>query len=255
MHPNWDYEEFDDAIGRAALLLRSRRPHCRLDRRRHLGGKRFGDLSRRRRLVGRPSRRGSRHPVGLRPRSSARLALLQRSPHRLTNRPAQPRPLRLGCSGKSLRFEKFRHRHAKRRWLASGCWKPPRPGVARQPGGVRCTGCGAVEYRGTEPLDELPHCTRCGSLLRPGVVWFEEPLPEAVWQEAHRAVRECDCLLVVGTSAVVYPAAGLIDFAPRVIEVNLDRTAASRRRHRGPLRSPPGKFCRGWYKEWKTEDN
>jgi NAD-dependent deacetylase len=95
---------------------------------------------------------------------------------------------------------------------------------------VRCTGCGKVEDRGTEPLDELPRCA-CGHLLRPDVVWFEEPLPVEVWHAAKRAADRCDCFLVVGTSAIVYPAAGLIRSAryggARVIEVNLERTPAS----------------------------
>jgi NAD-dependent deacetylase len=96
---------------------------------------------------------------------------------------------------------------------------------------TRCTKCGKVEGRGTEALDELPHCAECGHLLRPDVVWFEEALPEEEWQEAKRAAGRCDCFLVVGTSAVVYPAAGLIASAryagAKVIEVNLERTEAS----------------------------
>jgi NAD-dependent deacetylase len=96
---------------------------------------------------------------------------------------------------------------------------------------TRCVGCGRVEERDTEPLDDLPHCS-CDGLLRPDVVWFEEALPEDVWREAQRAADRCDCFLVVGTSAVVYPAAGLIVSAraggARVIEVNLERTGASR---------------------------
>jgi NAD-dependent deacetylase len=95
---------------------------------------------------------------------------------------------------------------------------------------VRCTGCGQLEDRGTEPLDEMPHCA-CGALLRPDVVWFEEPLPEEVWSEAAQAVRRCQCFLVVGTSAVVYPAASLVPLARQhgaaVLEVNLERTPAS----------------------------
>ncbi len=97
---------------------------------------------------------------------------------------------------------------------------------------VRCTGCGRTEDRGLEPLPELPKCDRCEALLRPDVVWFHEMLPEAEWAEAARAAAACDCFLVVGTSAVVYPAAGLIDAArlagAAVVEVNLQRTDASR---------------------------
>jgi NAD-dependent deacetylase len=96
---------------------------------------------------------------------------------------------------------------------------------------TRCTGCGRVEDRGLEPLGELPRCPHCDALLRPDIVWFTESLPEDTWRGAEGVVERCDCLLVVGTSAVVYPAAGLIGSARRgdrpVIECNLSRTAAS----------------------------
>jgi NAD-dependent deacetylase len=95
---------------------------------------------------------------------------------------------------------------------------------------VRCTGCERIADRGGETLADLPRC-ECGSLLRPDIVWFHEMLPPGVWEEAERAARVCQCFLVVGTSAVVYPAAGLIDIARDhgawVIEVNVERTSAS----------------------------
>ena len=70
-----------------------------------------------------------------------------------------------------------------------------------------------------------PRCPECDALLRPGVVWFGEPLPRLVWDEAERAVHGCQLLVVAGTSAQVYPAAGLIgqSRAP-VIEVNIEDT-------------------------------
>ena len=96
---------------------------------------------------------------------------------------------------------------------------------------VRCTGCGKYFDKTRQKLPELPSCELCGALLRPDVVWFGETLPEDVWNEAHTAVAACGVLLVVGTSAVVYPAAGLVDLArqhgAKVIEVNLELTAAS----------------------------
>jgi NAD-dependent deacetylase len=98
---------------------------------------------------------------------------------------------------------------------------------------IRCSGCAQVADRGVIALPELPRCTACNELLRPDVVWFEEPLPESIWKQAVDAVQTCDCFLVVGTSAVVYPAAGLIDIARMegndVIEVNVERSAASAR--------------------------
>jgi NAD-dependent deacetylase len=96
---------------------------------------------------------------------------------------------------------------------------------------VRCTGCAAVLDCGLEPLAELPRCASCNGLLRPDVVWFHEMLPQDVWTEAAHFVKECGSMLVVGTSAVVYPAASLIELAryvrASVIEVNLERTQAS----------------------------
>lgn len=57
-----------------------------------------------------------------------------------------------------------------------------------------------------------PRCP-CGAYARPGVVWFGEPLPARVWEAAAAAVSACDLCLVVGTSAVVRPAADLVDLA------------------------------------------
>ena len=98
---------------------------------------------------------------------------------------------------------------------------------------IRCSGCARVNDRGVAVLPELPRCTQCKELLRPDVVWFGESLPESIWQGAVEAVEASACFLVVGTSAVVYPAAGLIDIARMegndVIEVNVERSAASAR--------------------------
>ncbi len=98
---------------------------------------------------------------------------------------------------------------------------------------IRCTACAYKADRGNENLPDLPHCAECGELLRPDVVWFEEMLPIETWEAAAQATATCQCFLVVGTSAVVYPAAGLIDAAravgAAVIEVNPEATLASRR--------------------------
>lgn len=96
---------------------------------------------------------------------------------------------------------------------------------------VRCTACEKITDRGGETLADLPECPDCGKLLRPDIVWFHEMLPPDIWQAAEEAALSCQCFLVAGTSAVVYPAAGLIEMArsagASVIEVNLERTAAS----------------------------
>lgn len=78
---------------------------------------------------------------------------------------------------------------------------------------VRCVGCGTEERNEHVPLPDLPPRCRCGALLRPGVVWFGEPLPGAAWQRAVEASRRAQVFLVIGTSAVVYPAAGLAEVA------------------------------------------
>lgn len=97
---------------------------------------------------------------------------------------------------------------------------------------LRCVLCEREEQNGTVPLPELPpRCPSCGGMQRPGVVWFGEQLPEGAWDKAMRAAQTCEVLLVVGTSAAVYPAALLIPIASRagakVIEINLEQTRLS----------------------------
>ena len=75
----------------------------------------------------------------------------------------------------------------------------------------RGLGCAIAHAQPGEP----PACADCGNLLRPGVVWFGEMLPEDAIDAAERAARECDVLLVVGTSGAVWPAAGLARVARR----------------------------------------
>ncbi|HTV73156.1 MAG TPA: Sir2 family NAD-dependent protein deacetylase [Candidatus Acidoferrales bacterium] len=73
---------------------------------------------------------------------------------------------------------------------------------------ARCSWCG--KRRSIEnglPLDEIEH--ECGGRFRPDIVWFGEPLPEEAWARAVGASERADVILVVGTSAVVYPAAAL----------------------------------------------
>ena len=76
-----------------------------------------------------------------------------------------------------------------------------------------------------------PACPRCGSPIRPGVVWFGEMLPERVVAEAWEAAARCQVMLVVGTSGLVHPAAELPriarDAGARVIEVNPEPSEVS----------------------------
>jgi len=93
---------------------------------------------------------------------------------------------------------------------------------------VRCTGCGVVSSEFPIELPILPHCEKCGKLLRPHVVWFGESLESDVLDAAETAIEECDLFLVIGTSAVVQPAASYPFLAARrgvpVIEVNKEKT-------------------------------
>jgi NAD-dependent deacetylase len=76
---------------------------------------------------------------------------------------------------------------------------------------VRCSDCGLAECNEEVPLKQLPpHCS-CGGILRPGVVWFGEGLPAEEWERASEASVRAQIVMVVGTSAAVYPAAGLAE--------------------------------------------
>jgi NAD-dependent protein deacetylase/lipoamidase len=95
----------------------------------------------------------------------------------------------------------------------------------------RCT-AGRRDWRDeTAPLPTLPpRCPHCGGIVRPGVVWFGEGLnPDDVARATEAAA--CDVFLTIGTSAVVYPAAGLVHQAKRrgafTVEINLEATDAS----------------------------
>jgi NAD-dependent deacetylase len=97
---------------------------------------------------------------------------------------------------------------------------------------IRCTACGhrqddrdAID---ATTIETLPHCGTCGALMRPDIVWFGEPLDPLVLGKAVQLASAADVCLVVGTSAVVHPAAGLADLTRRaggaIIEVNVDST-------------------------------
>jgi len=100
----------------------------------------------------------------------------------------------------------------------------------------RCSRCGE-HYHGElpdmpEPVGAVdPPLCECGGHIRPGVVWFGEALPDEPWQQALDAVAGADVVVVVGTSGIVYPAAGLPSAALSqgipVVEVNPDSTPLS----------------------------
>lgn len=76
--------------------------------------------------------------------------------------------------------------------------------------------------------DTLLHCPKCEGYIRPDIVWFGEMLPQRAWQYAEQASANCDLFISIGTSSLVYPAAGLSQLAKRnrakIIEVNLHPT-------------------------------
>lgn len=96
---------------------------------------------------------------------------------------------------------------------------------------LRCLTCGVARRDERAPLPQVPPHCECGGMLRPGVVWFGEALPGEAWQRAEAATRSAELVIVVGTSAVVYPAAGLVPLAKacgaRVIECNMEETPYS----------------------------
>lgn len=83
----------------------------------------------------------------------------------------------------------------------------------------------------TNGIEELFRCPRCNALLRPDIVWFGELLPQQALEEARRLAISSDIFFSIGTSAVVWPAAGLIYDAKSagsfIVEINPNWTEAS----------------------------
>jgi len=96
---------------------------------------------------------------------------------------------------------------------------------------LRCTLCGRERQDLRPNLPELPPRCHCGGIERPGVVWFGENLPPEIWSQAEQSASAAGIFLVVGTSALVYPAAGLVHLAKasgaKVVEVNPAETPVS----------------------------
>ena len=97
---------------------------------------------------------------------------------------------------------------------------------------VKCSREHRVVAAWAPPGDDLPpRCPHCGAYLRPDVVWFEETLPEDALARAEDAARRAEVMLVAGTSAEVWPAAGLAHTAKaagaRIVEINTQATPLS----------------------------
>jgi NAD-dependent deacetylase len=93
---------------------------------------------------------------------------------------------------------------------------------------TKCFEENVVVERWDETGEVPPRCPRCGGWLRPDVVWFNEMLPEGLFEQASAASQKCDVFLSIGTSAVVYPAASLpneaLESGATVVEINPART-------------------------------
>jgi NAD-dependent deacetylase len=122
----------------------------------------------------------------------------------------------------------------------------------------RCSVCGVEIEAGRLPDGSPVPCT-CGGRLRPGVVWFGEALPNEVFHRAHFESRRADLFVAVGTSATVWPAAGLIEIAASagalVVEANREETPFSDLADLS-LRGAAGQVLPQWTRvleEWRTE--
>ena len=96
---------------------------------------------------------------------------------------------------------------------------------------VRCTQCRKMLENRAVPITILPLCPSCGGLLRPHIVWFGESLAEEDLERSAAALQRSDVCLIVGTSGLVYPAAGFGAIAKQaaayIVEINLDSTPQS----------------------------
>ena len=92
----------------------------------------------------------------------------------------------------------------------------------------RCMDCSQKYETRNVDISEIPPRCECGGILRPDVVFFGEVIPaEAMWR-SRKAAADCDLMLVVGTSAVVQPAAMIPviakDHGAKIVEINPERT-------------------------------
>ncbi|HUM83247.1 MAG TPA: NAD-dependent protein deacylase [Lachnospiraceae bacterium] len=91
-----------------------------------------------------------------------------------------------------------------------------------------CTRCGKFfDAQYVKDTVGVPKCDSCGGLIKPDVVLYEEGLDNEVIEGAVRAIQKADCLIIGGTSLVVYPAAGLIDYfsGDKLVLINKSTTS------------------------------
>jgi NAD-dependent deacetylase len=92
---------------------------------------------------------------------------------------------------------------------------------------IKCTSC-SFHSRLSEPVSDPPKCPECGQLLRPNVVWFGESLDPLMMSRVYDELSRADVILVVGTSALIQPAASFPLIVRQngglIVEVNVERT-------------------------------
>lgn len=89
-----------------------------------------------------------------------------------------------------------------------------------------CLSCGKffdLDYI-LDSKDLVPRCDRCNGIIRPDVVLYEEPLDSKVLDDSITYISNADCLIVIGTSLIVYPAASLIDYYNRDKMIIINKT-------------------------------
>lgn len=92
-----------------------------------------------------------------------------------------------------------------------------------------CIKCGArYDVNFIMEHKPIPYCKNCGGIVRPDVVLYEESLDDKIMQASIRAISEADTLIIGGTSLVVYPAAGLVDYfnGDHLVLINKTETRA-----------------------------
>ncbi|TXT55383.1 MAG: NAD-dependent protein deacylase 1 [Candidatus Thorarchaeota archaeon] len=96
---------------------------------------------------------------------------------------------------------------------------------------IKCTEC-SYHSRLSKPADGIPKCPECGSKLRPDVVWFGESLNPEIMKSVYRELELADTIIVIGTSALVQPAASfpllVKQQGGKIIELNIEETPLTR---------------------------
>ncbi|MFB0565478.1 MAG: NAD-dependent deacylase [Candidatus Aminicenantaceae bacterium] len=111
-------------------------------------------------------------------------------------------------------------------------WKAGSKNIVELHGNIwkmRCTEEGTITENYDSPLKEIPpHCPSCEALLRPHVVWFGESLDTSILNKSFVISYQCDVMFVIGTSAIVQPAASLplkaLEAGAKIVEINTTPT-------------------------------